>query len=70
MMLLFAWYLILFSLFLNSVIAELLIRLTVSSVVLSTKSSGSVLFKPSRALCSIVLTVVAVISAMIFVGFF
>ena len=70
MMLLFAWYLILFSLFLNSVTAELLIRLTVSSVVLSTKSSGSVLCKPSRTLCSIVLTVVAVISAMIFVGFF
>ena len=54
-----------FLLLLNSGTVELLISLTASSVVYSTKSSGSVLFKLSRTVYSIVLTVVVVISAMI-----
>ena len=65
MMLLFASYPILFPLFSNSGTVKLLICLTASSVVLSTKSSGSALLKLSGTVCSIVLTEVAVISAMI-----
>ena len=65
MMLLFASYLILFLLLLNSGTVELLIHLTALSVVLSTKPSGSALFKPSRTVCLIVLTAVVVISGMI-----
>ena len=64
MMLLFASYLILFPLLLNSGTVELLIRLTALSVVLLTKS-GIVLFKLSCMVWSIVLTAVVVISAMI-----
>ena len=65
MMLLFTLYLILFPLLLNSGTVQLLIRVTVFSVVLSTKSCGSVIFKLSRTVCSIVLTAVVVISTMI-----
>ena len=62
MMLLFTSYLILFPLSLNSETVELLICLAASSVVLLT---NRVLFKLSRTVCSIVLTTVVVISAMI-----
>ena len=58
-MLLFALYLILFLFFFNSGIVELLIRLTTTAVVLSSKFSGSTLYKLFRKVCSIVLTAVA-----------
>ena len=58
-MLLFALYLILFLFFFNSGTVELLIRLTTTAVVLSSKFSGSTLYKLFRKVCSIVLTAVA-----------
>ena len=58
-MLLFALYLILFLFFFNSGTVELLIRLTTAAVVLSSKFTGSTLYKLFRKVCSIVLTAVA-----------
>ena len=58
-MLLFALHLILFLFFLNSGTVELLIRLTTTAVVLSSKFSGSTLYKLLRKVCSVVLTAVA-----------